>query len=192
MRTDGQELSEGQPRPRKSPQRPSRLDPFKELILEQLEENPSYNGELIYERIVRQGCAGGKTIMKDFIAKARKRLAATAVQRFETEPGRHAQVDWKEFGKQVIDGRTTKLYAFVMVLGYSRKPFVRFTTDMRQSTLLACHELAFAYFGGVPEEALYDNMRRPISPTRKASCGRGGALRLCPQALSRTLALGEG
>ena len=66
---------------------------------------------------------------------------------------------WKEFGKQVVDGKETKLYAFVMELGYSRKPFVRFTTDMRQSTLLACHELAFAYFGGVPEELLYDNMR---------------------------------
>jgi len=68
-------------------------------------------------------------------------------------------VAWKEFGKQVVDGKETKLYAFVMELGYSRKPFVRFTTDMRQSTLLACHELAFAYFGGVPEELLYDNMR---------------------------------
>jgi hypothetical protein len=102
--------------------------------------------------------------MKDYIAKTRRRIAATAVQRFETEPGRQAQVDWKEFGKQVVDGRVTRLYAFVMVLGYSRKPFVRFTTDMRQSTLLACHELAFAYFGGVPEEVLYDNMRTAFQP----------------------------
>jgi len=152
------------PGPRKRAQRPSRLDPFKEQILQKLEESPSYSGELIYERIVRQGYGGGKTIMKEFISKARKRLVATAVQRFETEPGRQAQVDWKEFGKQVIDGRTTKLYAFVMVLGYSRKPFVRFTTDMRQPTLLACHELAFDYFGGVPEEVLYDNMRTAYQP----------------------------
>jgi len=152
------------PQARKRPKRPSKLDSFKHVILDQLEENPSYNGELIFERIVRMGYVGKKTVMKAFIAKTRRRLAATAVQRFETEPGRQAQVDWKEFGKQVVDGRVTRLYAFVMVLGYSRKPFVRFTTDMRQSTLLACHELAFAHFGGVPEELLYDNMRTAFQP----------------------------
>ncbi len=152
------------PRARKGPKRPSKLDPFKQIILDQLEANPSYNGELILERIIRMGYTGKKTVMKEFVAKARRRLAATAVQRFETEPGRQAQVDWKEFGKQVIDGRETRLYAFVMVLGYSRKPFVRFTTDMRQPTLLACHELAFDHFGGVPEEVLYDNMRTAFQP----------------------------
>ena len=87
-----------------------------------------------------------------------------AVLRFETEPGRQAQVDWKEFGKQWVDGHETKLYAFVMVLGYSRMPFIRFTIDMRQSTLLACHTLAFAYFAGVPKEILYDNMRTAFEP----------------------------
>lgn len=152
------------PQARKSPKRPSKLDPFRQVILDQLEENPSYNGELIFERIARMGYTGHKTVMKDFVARTRRRIAATAVQRFETEPGRQAQVDWKEFGKQVVDDKETRLYAFVMVLGYSRKPFVRFTTDMRQSTLLACHELAFAYFGGVPEEVLYDNMRTAFQP----------------------------
>jgi len=155
------------PQARKSPKRPSKLDPFKPVIVEQLEENPSYNGELIFERIARMGYTGQKTVMKAFIAKTRHRIAATAVQRFETEPGRQAQVDWKEFGKQAVDGRETRLYAFVMVLGYSRKPFVRFTTDMRQSTLLACHELAFAHFGGVPEEVLYDNMRTTFQPDQE-------------------------
>ena len=152
------------PRPRKCPQRASKLDPFKKIIVDHLEENPSYNGELLFERIVRLGYTGQKTVMKAFVAWTRRRITATAVQRFETEPGRQAQVDWKEFGRQVVDGRVTKLYAFVMVLGYSRKPFVRFTTDMKQSTLLACHELAFAYFGGVSEEVLYDNMRTAFQP----------------------------
>jgi len=152
------------PRPRKCPQRASKLDPFKQAIIDQLEENPSYNGELLYERIVHMGYVGKKTVMKAFVAQIRRRITATAVQRFETEPGHQAQVDWKEFGKQIVDGRGAKLYAFVMVLGYSRKSFVRFTTDMKQSTLLACHELAFAYFGGVSEEVLYDNMRTAFQP----------------------------
>lgn len=152
------------PEPRKKPIRCSKLDPFKNLIEEQLEKNSSYNGELLYERITGLGYTGRKTIMKAHIARIRRKLATQAVQRFETEPGRQAQVDWKEFGKQIVDGRETKLYAFVMVLGYSRLPFIRFTTNMRQSTLLACHTLAFDSFGGVPHEILYDNMRTAFAP----------------------------
>lgn len=152
------------PAQRKAPVRASKLDPFKRLIEERIEENPSCNGELLYERIVKLGYTGRKTVMKAFAAKARRKVAATAVRRFETEPGFQAQVDWKEFGSQIVDGRECKLYAFVMVLGYSRKPFVRFTTDMRQGTLLTCHQLAFEYFGGVPAEVLYDNMRTAFAP----------------------------
>jgi len=152
------------PAPKRAPRRASKLDHYKRLIEERIEENPSYNGELLYERIVKLGYTGRKTVMKAFVAKARRKVAATAVRRFETEPGFQAQVDWKEFGTQIVDGRECKLYAFVMVLGYSRKPFVRFTTDMRQSTLLACHALAFDYLGGIPKEILYDNMRTAFEP----------------------------
>jgi len=152
------------PEPRKRPIRFSKLDPFKNIIEEQLEKNPSHNGELLYERIAGLGYSGKKTIMKAYIAKIRRKLATQAVQRFETEPGRQAQVDWKEFGKQIVDGKETKLYAFVIVLGYSRMPFIRFTTNMRQSTLLACHTLAFDHFEGVPHEILYDNMRTAFAP----------------------------
>ena len=83
------------PQARKCPNRPSKLDPYRQVIIDQLEENPSYNGEILFERLVRMGYDGKKTVMKAFAAKTRRRLAATAVQRFETEPGRQAQVDWK-------------------------------------------------------------------------------------------------
>ncbi len=157
---------------RKKPVRRSKLDPFKAFLDEELEKNPSYNGELLYERIVAQGYRGKKTVMKAYVAALRRKLSQQAVLRFETEPWRQAQVDWKEFGRQRVDGHETKLYAFVMVLGYSRMPFVRFTTDMRQSTLLACHALAFEYFGGVPHEILYDNMRAAISSMRLSPMGQ--------------------
>lgn len=154
----------GMPEGRKKPKRGSKVDAFKASIDVILDDNPSYNGELIYERLQRLGYEGKISIMKDYVASVRRKLEIQAVIRFETEPGWQAQVDWKEFGKQVVDGRTTKLYAFVMVLGYSRKAFVRFTTTMDTATLLACHALAFEYFGGVPKEVLYDNMRTAFQP----------------------------
>ena len=152
------------PAARKRPIRGSKVDAFKATIDAILDTNPSHNGELIYERLQELGYGGKISVMKDYVASVRRKLQLQAVMRFETEPGHQAQVDWKEFGRQVVDGRATKLYAFVMVLGYSRKAFVFFTTRMDSATLLACHALAFAYFGGVPHEILYDNMRTAFQP----------------------------
>jgi hypothetical protein len=50
------------------------------------------------------------------------------------------------------------VYAFLLVLGYSRLLDVQLTTDMRLETLLRCHEAAFAAIGGCPRTILYDNM----------------------------------
>jgi transposase len=147
------------PRGRKRPVRASKVDPHKPLIDEVLEANPRYNSELLFERLLRLGYTGKKSILKDYVAGVRRRMLSQAVMRFETEPGLQAQVDWKEFGRQLVDGKEQKLYAFVMVLGYSRKAFVHFTTSMDTATMLACHLLAFAYFDGVPWEILYDNMK---------------------------------
>jgi transposase len=154
----------GMPAARRKPKRISKVDPFKPVIDTILDGNPAHNGELIYERLRKLGYAGRISVMKDYVATVRRRLALQAVIRFETEPGLQAQVDWKEFGRQVVDGIEVKLYAFVMVLGYSRKAFVRFTTSMDSATVLACHMMAFEYFRGVPREILYDNMRTAFQP----------------------------
>jgi len=139
--------------PRNGRARQSKLDAFKAFIDTVLEDNPFLNREILLERLRKQGYEGRISILRDYAAAVPRKITKAAAIRFETEPGRQAQVDWKEFGKQVVDGRETKLYAFVMVLGYSRRPFVRFTTSMDQSTLLACHVLAFTSFGGVPFES---------------------------------------
>jgi transposase len=152
------------PAARKRPERGSKVDAFKATIDAILDANPFYNGELIYEKLQKIGYGGKISVMKDYVASVRRKLHRQAVMRFETEPGQQAQVDWKEFGTQVVDGRATRLYAFVMVLGFSRKAFVHFTTRMDSATLLACHALAFTYFEGVPREILYDNMRTAFHP----------------------------
>ena len=52
---------------------------------------------------------------------------------------------------------------FIATLGWSRATYVEFVTDERLETLLGCHERAFYFFGGVPREVLYDNMRTVVS-----------------------------
>jgi transposase len=67
------------------------------------------------------------------------------------------QVDWVVFRR---NGK--RLSAFVATLGYSRASYVEFATNEKLETLLNCHSNAFDYFGGVPEEILYDNMKTVV------------------------------
>lgn len=146
------------PRERRKSSRFSKLDPFKPLVLSLINSDPFFNNILIFNKIKKLGYSGKISILRDFIRTQRNTLIQDAVIRFETEPGFQAQVDWKEFGSQIINGFKTKLYAFVMILGYSRNQFTLFTTSMKQNVVLQAHALAFQYFGGVPKEILYDNM----------------------------------
>ncbi len=114
---------------------------------------------MLLDKLKAAGYQGQISILREHMRKMRDTLHQEAVIRFETIPGLQAQVDWMELGKVRINGRLRKRYAFVMVLGYSRRAFVCFTESMKMSVLLACHVAAFAYFGGVPEEILYDNMK---------------------------------
>jgi transposase len=146
-------------KPRRKTQRESKLDAYKPFVETVLEGNPYYNAVVLQDRLAAQGYTGKISILRDMVKEIRRKITTQAVIRFETEPGFQAQVDWKEFGKQVVDGKERKLYAFVMTLGYSRRMFVCFTTSMKMSVFLACHVLAFIWFSGVPREILYDNMK---------------------------------
>jgi len=142
-----------------SPTRAGKLEPYKTMLQSLLDHRQEYTAVKCFELIRDQGYTGGITAVRDYVAELRREEARQIEVRFETLPGHQAQVDWKEFGSQTVDGRKQKLYAFVMVLGYSRKPFVCHTTSMKQSVMLDCHRRAFEYFGGVPREILYDNMK---------------------------------
>lgn len=137
----------------------SKLDNFKAYILDQIETNHDINSQLIYEDIIKQGYTGQKSLFYKFTKKVKDRIKRKIVVRFETIPGLQAQVDWKELGYKTLATGRVKLYAFMMVLGYSRKPFTMITTSMKSNVLLKCHIEAFKYFNAVPHEILYDNMK---------------------------------
>lgn len=88
----------------------------------------------------------------------RPRPIEEALVRFETGAGEQLQVDWLEFRR--TPGHC--LAAFVAVLGCSRATYVEYVTDERIATLLGCHRRAFEYFGGVPRNALYDNIKTVV------------------------------
>jgi len=145
---------------KKRASKPSKLDPYKDYIIQRLNHN--LTATRIYREIVEMGFTGKYTIVKDFIRKVRPTSGVPAVYRFETEPGKQAQVDWSECGRIEIDGKIQKLYCFNMVLGYSRMTYAEFTLSIDATTLIQCHLNAFSFFQGYPEEILYDNMKQIV------------------------------
>jgi transposase len=51
---------------------------------------------------------------------------------------------------------------FIATLGWSRMAYIEFCDDERVETLIRCHENAFAAFGGVTREVLFDNMKTVV------------------------------
>ena len=141
--------------------RRSKLDPVKPIIRE-LIDRYNLSAVRILEEIRKWGYKGSYTILKDYCRTLRKERSIKAVYRFETEPGKQAQVDLGHFGYIDMDGKPGKLYAFSYVLGYSRYKYVEFTTDISTQSLIKLHMNAFLYTGGVTKEILYDNMKQVV------------------------------
>lgn len=138
------------------------IDPYRDWIRSRLAEYPELTTRRLYHEIQEFGYPGKETQVKKFVRSIRQDRAIRAVWRFETPPGEQAQVDWAHVRTLLVDGRPRRVYAFVMVLGYSRYRFVKFVTEQDAAALVALHLEAFAFLGGVPRTCLYDNMKTVI------------------------------
>jgi transposase len=137
---------------------PSKLDPYKDYLLERLREFPEISVEQLFKEIRSRGYAGQISIVKDFTRPHRVPRRGPVV-RFETPPGEQAQCDYAELGIHEVRGVAVKVYAFVMLLSFSRHLYVEFSTSCASEAFLSAHARAFAYFGGMPRRVLYDNAK---------------------------------
>lgn len=141
--------------------RPSKLDPFKPFLQESF-ANGIYNCEVLLRLLREKGYDGGRTILKDYVKGYRPPKQAQAVQRYETKPGEHAQVDWGLCDYVDENGEKRKVAVFVMVLGYSRATYIEFTKRCDIHSFLRCMIHAFEYFNGIPRVMLTDHMKTVI------------------------------
>lgn len=149
----------------KNPQpRATKLAPFEEHVLQRVEQG-CLNAMVLLEEIIAMGYTGKITMLRLFLARIRQEMVRKreATVRFETEPGKQAQVDWANCGKiwDSVEGRWRKLYVFVFTLGYSRAQYVEFTTGCDMEHFQHCHLGAFTALG-IPQQILYDNLKTGI------------------------------
>lgn len=135
--------------------RPSKLDPFKVYLNERVTAaRPHWiPASVLFREIQAMGYSGGVSRLKEYLIQF-KQPEPDPVVRFETAPGQQLQVDFT-----TIYRYRSRLKAFVATLGYSRATYVRFTEQERQEDWLAGLEHAFAFFGGVTQEVLFDNAK---------------------------------
>lgn len=143
---------------RKKREYTSVLDDFKPIVIDKV-DNYGATAMAIYKFIQKKGYTGKYGTVSNFVKLHKNQEQHKATIRFETTPGLQAQVDWKEHVKMVSRyGELFEVQIFLMVLGYSRRKFIKITVDKTQKTLFKCMYEAMLYYQGVPHEILFDNM----------------------------------
>ena len=153
-------LNRTEPFPKPRERRASKLDPFKDYVRARLERFDLPATTLLRE-LRPMGYEGGLTILRDFIRPLKAEHVQRVTERFETLPGQQAQIDWGECGHVEVDSERRKLYAFVLVMGYSRMMYARFTTSTKLPALFDCLGRGLRRLG-VPAEVLVDNMKQAV------------------------------
>ena len=120
---------------------PSKLDGYKDYIKERIDQiyPDRIPSTVILREIVDMGYTGSLRTLQKYTKVIYDRIGLKKCKyneeiiRFETEKGYQAQVDWT-----TIRSGKKPIYAFVMVLGYSRTAFVYPTDNMRQDIFQSC------------------------------------------------------
>lgn len=140
------------------------LDPYRDYLEERVRAFPDLSGRRFLREIRSLGYEGSYSTLKPFLRELRPPRRAPFAVRFETPPGKQAQVDFAEFKVEFTDepGVIRKVWLFSLVLGHSRWLWGRFVSSQNLQTVMRCHIAAFDAMDGAPEEILYDRMKTAV------------------------------
>ena len=165
----------------KERKRGSKLDAYYEIIADLLSED---NKQIFYyKRVLWQyltdnhGLKCGSSTFRAYIARKPEferyfreghRLPSRhSIVRYETAPGKQAQLDWKEsIPFETRDGEKVEINVAVLLLSYSRFRFYHMSITKSQAVLVSFLTEAFEKLGGVPHELLTDNMKTVMDEPR--------------------------
>ena len=156
-------LQQSAGKPQSPPPRASKLDDFVPFIRETLEKYPTMCASTAHQMARERGLRCSGAHFRALVKQIRPKKKPEAYLRLRTLPGEEGQVDWAHFGSITIGRAVRKLYAFVFVLAFSRRIFLRFGLDIGMTGFLDGHTQAFELFGGVPRVLKYDNLKSAVT-----------------------------
>jgi len=157
-----------QPPAYKREPRGSKLDPYKSKIQVLLKETPDLSAVRLQEILEGEGYLGKISLLKQYVQQVRPQFKPPAAfVRMTYAPGEYGQIDWAEMPDRVMHhGNLCKVYAFVMVLCYSRELYIEFSLATQLNDFLRCHQNALRCFGGSPKTNVYDNLTSVVATRR--------------------------
>lgn len=149
--------------------RPRKLEPYEDYLCERMNACADLSARRLYRELRELGYDGGYSTVTEFLRGVRPIRSVPFERRFETAPGRQAQMDFAEFTVTFDDAPAVsrRVSLFLIVLGHSRWLWGRFCTNQRLDTVLRCHVSAFEACGGAPVEVLYDRMKTAVLGERE-------------------------
>lgn len=146
--------------------RKKKLDQYKDWIVAWLQEYPHLSAAQIKDWLLERfpDLDVGDSTTRLFVNKIREEYQIPKTKKIrhyesvEEQPmGKQMQVDWGETKQKTEEKKEVKLYCICFVLSHSRYKYIEwqdrpFTTR----DTIRSHENAFEYYGGMPEEIVYD------------------------------------
>ncbi|MBD3277786.1 MAG: IS21 family transposase [Candidatus Aegiribacteria sp.] len=149
---------------------PEACTPWHEVIMTWVEENilkrdRPYPVKALHELLVcEHGFTGTYKSVLRYVRRRTPKPKKRPCRRFESRPGTQGQVDWFHVPVWIGElGGVVMLYAFVMVLSFSRKWAVVWSRSQDMLSWINCHNKAFDRLGGIPVSIRIDNLKTGVA-----------------------------
>ncbi|QGG46324.1 IS21 family transposase [Heliorestis convoluta] len=140
---------------------------IRDWIVENLTAPPKqrYTASRIFERLQEEkGFIGGASTVRGWVKEIKHELNIERIETYvplEHDPVGRAQCDWTPAVAR-INGQDIKGDLFLMRFSNSSAFYIRFYPHQRQEAFFDAHEKTFAFFNGVPQSILYDNLKTAV------------------------------
>jgi transposase len=135
--------------------RPSKAEPFRPFLAEQLASEPGLRVVELLHRARQRGYDGGKSALYALVHELRPERPEPVV-RFEGLPGEFSQHDFGRVDVRFLDKTQRRVHFFASRLKYSRWVEVSLVEDERVERLVRAMVDHFASWGGLPLMAVFD------------------------------------
>lgn len=157
---------------------PAPLHGYETFVTETLTQYPRLRATRLYDMLVERGYEGSVRSVRRYVHHVRPVPKTEVFLRVEPLMAEQAQIDWAYVGKLRVAGGNRQLWAFVMVLSYSRAIWGELVLDLSAISLRRSLVRACRYFGGATRQWLFDNPKTVVLERH------GDAVRFHPELLA--------
>jgi transposase len=146
--------------------RARKLDAYRAYIIQLLQTYPNLSAVKVMRKLKAKidSLAVSDRSVRRYIRVLKDEISFKQPRYYEPVidmvPGAQCQVDGGELRGVMIGGKETTVYFMVFVLSYSRLMHVSLSGQpIDTQVLIVQHDAAFRYFGGMPQECVYDQTK---------------------------------